>query len=71
MCYITPFRLGAFAIVTTPTWVIKVVLSFQRFGFLLGSEHLVEPILAENKDFPLAMVHFVLTQELHYLLAYC
>lgn len=53
------------------TWVIKVVLSFKGFSFLIGSQHIVEAVLADDGHLSLAVVHFVLTQQLHDLGTNC
>lgn len=53
------------------TWVIEVVLSFQCLGLLVWSQDFVEAVLTYNSHLPLAVVHLVLTQELHNLCANC
>lgn len=53
------------------TRVVEVVLSLQRLGLLLGGQHLVEAVLAEDEHLPLPTVHLVLPQQLHDLLAHC
>lgn len=53
------------------TWVVKIVLSLQSFGFLLGRQNLVEAVLAQDNQLALPAVHFVLSQQLHDLLTHC
>lgn len=51
--------------------MIEVVLASQRFRFLLRRQDLVEAVLADDGHLPLAVVHFVLAQELHDLGTNC
>lgn len=50
------------------TWVVKVELAFERFGFLFWGQLFVKTILAEGGHLSLVMVNFILTQQLHNLL---
>lgn len=45
--------------------MVKVVLAFQSFGLLFWSENPVETVLADDSNFPLVVIHLVLTQKLH------
>lgn len=52
------------------TWMIKVKLALLRLCLLLGGQHPVEAVLAQDRDLPLVVVDLVLAQQLHDLLAY-
>lgn len=53
------------------TRVVEVVLPLERLALLLGRQHLVEAVLAEDQHFALPPLHLVLPQQLHDLLAHC
>lgn len=53
------------------TRVVEVVLALERLGLLLGRQHLVEAVLAEDQHLALPLLHLVLPQQLHDLLAHC
>lgn len=46
------------------TWVVKIELAFECFGFLLRGEDPVEAVLAHNHHLLLAIIHLVLAQQL-------
>lgn len=52
------------------TWMIKVKLALLRLCLLLGGQHPVEAVLAQDRHLPLVVVDLVLAQQLHDLLAY-
>lgn len=45
--------------------MVKVVLALKCFGLLISGQNPVEAVLADDGDLPLAMVHLVLSQQLH------
>lgn len=51
--------------------MVEVVLPLERLALLLGRQHLVEAVLAEDQHFALPPLHLVLPQQLHDLLAHC
>lgn len=53
------------------TWVVEIVLSLQGLGLLLGRQNLIEAVLAQDDQLALPAVYFVLSQQLHDLLAHC
>ena len=52
------------------TWVVEVVLSLQGLGLLLRGQDLIEPVLAQDDQLALPVIHFILSQQLHDLLAH-
>ena len=51
--------------------MVKVVLALHCLCFLVWGQDPIEAVLADNGHLPLAVVHLVLTEQLHDLAAYC
>ena len=52
------------------TWMVEIVLSLQGLGLLFRGQNLIEPVLAQDDQLPLPVVYFILSQQLHDLLAH-